>query len=89
LFSLFAEQLYDRGSSGFFSATGLTSISSGSRVAVLKFLMPRPSAPPISGSLPAPKDNQDDHQDDQHFWHAYSKHGSFSFSRVLLTVTAT
>ncbi len=42
-------------SSGFFSAEGVTSISFGSRVAFLKFLMPRPSALPISGSLPAPK----------------------------------
>ena len=42
-------------SSVFFSAAGVTSISFGSRVAFLKFLMPRPSALPISGSLPAPK----------------------------------
>ncbi len=46
---------YDWGESGLFPAAGLTSISCGSWVAILKFWMPRPIAPPISGSLPTPK----------------------------------
>lgn len=63
-------------SSSVFLPLGVTSISSGSEEACRKLRMARPSPPPDFGQALRAENDQYQHQNNQKFLHAYSKHGN-------------